>query len=173
MSQKIIIPSLNYDQQSMPTNPSIGQVWRERDSSNNVIETWFWNGTVWLSLQIFSLNSNISDLYIPLITHNSTQILITKFIVLSISSLSGDNDASNFYTYSLRTVPLNGLSETIISSLTSQALVDGQRLVLSTAVNNVYSSTAVSSLIVRTIATGSPKEVPSQGSLLILFRLVR
>ncbi|MHC5779298.1 hypothetical protein [Nostoc sp.] len=43
MAQRIIIPSLNYNQQSIPTNPSQGQVWRQRDISNNVVETWFWN----------------------------------------------------------------------------------------------------------------------------------
>jgi hypothetical protein len=38
-----------YDQQSVPSSPSTGNTWRERDSSNNVVEEWYWNGTYWLS----------------------------------------------------------------------------------------------------------------------------
>lgn len=42
---------------SPPSNPAIGTVWFE--SSSNVL--WFWNGTYWLSVQIFTMDFPVGD----------------------------------------------------------------------------------------------------------------
>ncbi|MEH1789665.1 MAG: hypothetical protein V7L23_29945 [Nostoc sp.] len=43
----------DYDQQSVPSSPTTGQTWRERDGSNSVVSEWFWNGTLWLTNRIY------------------------------------------------------------------------------------------------------------------------
>lgn len=45
-----------YDQVIVPTNPAIGQTWRERDSSNLIVCEWFWNGSLWLSTRLHQQN---------------------------------------------------------------------------------------------------------------------
>ena len=40
----------DFDQQSEPSSPEIGQTWRERDGTNLIIGEWFWTGSLWLSL---------------------------------------------------------------------------------------------------------------------------
>jgi hypothetical protein len=45
---------IDYDQVAVPTNPSVGEVWRERSAtdSRSIILDWWWNGSVWLNAQI-------------------------------------------------------------------------------------------------------------------------
>lgn len=45
-----------YDQAAVPTNPAMGQTWRERDSNNLIVCEWFWSGTFWLSTRLHQQN---------------------------------------------------------------------------------------------------------------------
>jgi hypothetical protein len=50
-----IINGFDYNQQTLPNNPTTGQTWRERDSNNWIIRDWFWDGQDWQSIQEFIL----------------------------------------------------------------------------------------------------------------------
>jgi len=44
-----------YDQSSIPVNPSAGQTWIRRDPvTNDVIDLRFWNGTYWLTTNVYN-----------------------------------------------------------------------------------------------------------------------
>lgn len=46
----------------MPALPATGEVWDELDNLNNLVNQWFWNGTYWLSQQIYEKEHIISSL---------------------------------------------------------------------------------------------------------------
>lgn len=52
-----------YDQQAVPSSPTRGQTWRERDSNSDIVEEWFWNGTYWLTKPAISQQRN--DIFSP------------------------------------------------------------------------------------------------------------
>jgi hypothetical protein len=43
-----------------PTTPTIGDTWEELNGSGNIIGRWFWNGTYWLSEQLFTSGSFVT-----------------------------------------------------------------------------------------------------------------
>ncbi|MEA5625328.1 hypothetical protein [Nostoc sp. UHCC 0251] len=162
-----------YDQQTTPSSPTRGQTWRERDSNNDIVEDWFWNGTYWLSIQIHSHFVEVaSSNFTPFPALNSEQILALKVSIVATSGNMGDNDASNFTTYTFRSKNNAAFSETVLATLTSQALLNGQNLLLSADINQVLSNTNISSLVFRYAATGSPSE-PIQGNATFWFRLIK
>lgn len=41
---------------SVPSNPSVGDTWQERDGNNSIIDNWLWDGSNWLSLQLYTVS---------------------------------------------------------------------------------------------------------------------
>lgn len=44
-----------------PTSPATGDTWEELNGSSNIIGRWFWNGTYWLSEQLFTSGSFVTS----------------------------------------------------------------------------------------------------------------
>ncbi|WOD37375.1 hypothetical protein [Nodosilinea sp. E11] len=42
--------ALHYEQTAEPIAPSVGQVWRERNSGGQIVGEWEWSGSLWLSV---------------------------------------------------------------------------------------------------------------------------
>ncbi len=102
-----------YDQQTMPTNPNSGDTWVERDSSNNINENWFWNGTYWLSQRreifrsknyynFYDTTSYVEELHQG-VDLEQTQNIFLENLQYSIQ-INGTNNSSNCYTIIIQMV---------------------------------------------------------------------
>ena len=95
----------NYDQSAAPGNPLVGQTWRQRNGSNNILGSWEWNGTFWISIQKFSHNSfgtcqtsggNFTSSH-NLFTGGRLAPLFIQSFEMQYRNVSGTNDASNYW----------------------------------------------------------------------------
>ncbi len=113
MGTNITLPSsggsgFTYDQVTLPSAPTMGQTWRQRDGSNLVINDWFWNGTYWIEtvrkkFNIASSNTtpvNLSTYTNSLLSIISSNygVLIEKFIITG--NLSVAHNTSNYREFS-------------------------------------------------------------------------
>lgn len=99
-------PGFTYDQQAVPSSPSNGQSWRERDASGNIVMDWEYIGSAsaWRSLATLqasyssnNIGSNTTQV-IPgsLLSGNGYSIYFDRFVVNNLVATT--NDASNYYT---------------------------------------------------------------------------
>lgn len=97
----------SYDQELVPVNPSVGEIWKERDRNNLLIQEWFWNGTYWLSSAevVFTQNLNLGSLgntVSPVLDFTLGQaidrrhnLFITRYIF---SAFMGSSSSANYTT---------------------------------------------------------------------------
>lgn len=120
---------VTYDQQSLPSSPTRGQTWRERDVNNDVAATWFWNGTYWLSLDTRSFaspNFGIStsaNTSIPFNFANSFNIFVERFAIIGrmegAMSPGGATDSNTSYWTSAISTLVDGSQPFTYSTLVS------------------------------------------------------
>ena len=161
-----------YDQQSIPSSPNIGDVWRERDLNKNIIQNWIWSGIYWISIQQFVFYIANGDIaYSTPIINTYSQIYAELFTFTTVSSGAGNNNASNYRTHQLKFVNSTG-SEITIASISTQTLLNNCQKTYTVSINNFYSTATYQSFLIRYVNTGSPKEVGS-GSGLLRARFAR
>lgn len=176
----------NYDSSSVPSSPSTGQTWRERDSNNSVVEQWFWNGTIWLSLNtiprdtllISGQSITLTNILVGLVTANTDDIpfsinpnysiYLTKMYA-AFRIPSGNLSATNYWQLVLK----NG--STILQTLDVKSGDDGVTTgdvrKSSTAINIVYPKTGKYSMSL--IQQGALTPSLRSPSALIEYRLAR
>jgi hypothetical protein len=111
----------SFDQQSVPSNPAIGNIWIERNGDSSIKYTWQWNGALWLSstsqpLELYSNSGNISgtnvgsakipgmpfecDLFIE-------NFALSLYLNQSISPGGANDSALNYYVFRVEKVIRN------------------------------------------------------------------
>lgn len=56
------LKALNSRSATPPAYPAISDTWEELDSNGFLINRWFWNGTYWLSAQVFSKEASLVNI---------------------------------------------------------------------------------------------------------------
>lgn len=76
-----IINGFDYNQQTVPSNPLVGQTWRERKSNGLILRDWEWDGVDWISIQEFSQFLGILNGQAHIFTSASTSTNSDNFFV--------------------------------------------------------------------------------------------
>jgi hypothetical protein len=148
-----------YDQQSAPSSPSRGQTWRERDSNNDFVQDWFWNGTYWLSTREYiavynngtaTLSATSSANPVSFAHTLPANIFVKDFTVSarveSASSPGGAIDtASSYWTFDVLTI--TAASSAIVSGAPTLSMQNGT---WSAFYNLRLDSTAINTFITNT-----------------------
>jgi hypothetical protein len=129
-----------------PDSPTTGSLWWETDT--NIM--WFWNGTYWLSCQLFECTSNLPisasangiDYRCPL-AHTSEysnpyDIFFVDHITVSyVSAVNGGNDGNDYWDLK---VSREGPASALLSDITTAALAPGTNVwtLYSAAINAYY-----------------------------------
>ncbi|MBE9193257.1 hypothetical protein IQ230_23505 [Gloeocapsopsis crepidinum LEGE 06123] len=138
-----------YDQQEAPTNPAIGDIWKERDSSRLLIQEWFWNGTYWLSsaevvftqnLNLGSLSSTVNpviDFTVGQAIDRQNNLFITRYIF---SAFMGSSSSANYTTRIGVSTPWSNISSSttyteIPNSASTTGTIDGHSSIVRTVAN--------------------------------------
>lgn len=153
-----------------------GDTWRERDSSNNIVQDWYWNGTYWVTIEksTLYLYSEYFGQAFP-INKNYSQIYILNFSVTATSSFGGNNNSSNYRQHKLliyKDVDDTGGIGNIIATINSTDLLNGQKKSYVIPINNFYSTSTFDSILPSFNNFGSPNEA-YQGSSVIEVRYAR
>lgn len=84
-----------------PTNPQAATRWLEVDSSNNLIESWFWLNNAWRSeVKTWNINASFKDnnvvfnFYKPLVPEYD---YFLKSCLITANNLNGQLTASNYF----------------------------------------------------------------------------
>lgn len=131
----VLIQQQFTDSRTPPNNPSKGALWRERDANNLVLGQWFWNGSYWLSLDLFK--ADYSNLYIPY-SQNPTglalpvyyNIFIERFVVGFEFQGGNINDNSNFWNFVIHSVKGAGATPLLMLSTQAASYYQYQNLTL-------------------------------------------
>ncbi|PIG90824.1 hypothetical protein [Gloeocapsopsis sp. IPPAS B-1203] len=105
---------LNYDQNTAPINPVRGAIWKERDSNNDLIQEWFWNGTYWLSTKVYlaessSFTSSAASTQLPLFCDFNNDIFIESVFVSGRNAGAGTSPSiTNYRTFIFYIINNNG-----------------------------------------------------------------
>lgn len=124
-----------YDQQSVPSSPSAGQTWIERDGSNLVLECWFYTGSVWRSLSAYtqpihqSSATNVTSTSTGNFWYPASSIVADCFILKAAlgfllpnaaSPGGSNNSTTDYWTFNIQVI--NGSTTTALGSHSLQGL---------------------------------------------------
>lgn len=152
-----------------PTSPITGDTWDELASDGSWVLEWFWNGTYWLSRQIFTLTgaslgatggdfvsaNSSTGMGSPAISPKPYNLFLLNFTASVF--VNGTNTTANFWTVTLaRRSSVN--VATTISSFTTQADAPSVRTTKNIALNLHLDLTALDIRMFRTeyATTGTP-----------------
>jgi hypothetical protein len=166
-----------YNQATAPSSPRVGETWIERDASNNIVNTWEWNGVIWLSQQIYALGGQISasSLTSGSLTQVAIRPSINVFIVSMdiVISLGATHNGSNYFNFraNRRTRSVNTAQFGVVAT-TSAA---GSPNTVFSSGNVVFNTLAtdISLLSIDIFLTGSPTTAGVLGSMGLLYREAR
>jgi hypothetical protein len=138
MPIKSIPNGFTYDQVSVPSSPSAGETWRERNSSRDIIQDWYYNGSRWLGTSINTIfspfNSSIavtSGFLVPAILHRSYNIWLESF--QASYYVAGANDASNFWSIYLLVLYASSGNPTTVGTIYNSAGTNISALITTTS----------------------------------------
>lgn len=147
-----------------PSSPAVGDRWL--DTGDRL--TWFWNGSYWLSEEIFParLTSASSSIAIE----SSYNLYLLKFVIGALTGAT--HDSSNYW--SLNLTRRSTSTNTTIATISTQAIAANTPFTLSLSFNLHLDVTALSILYFRITAslTGSPSGM-SETAYLVLYRLAK
>jgi hypothetical protein len=110
---------------SPPLNVYVGRIWYEINTSNKIINNWFWDGNYWLSVNTFTkdaINLSLGNNNIQSFIVDATGLYNIFLLNLSLCfAYNNDNTAtsSNYLVYSLESVPTS-ITTAIYSSISLQ-----------------------------------------------------
>lgn len=164
-----------------PYTQVMGSRWVEYDSNNIYRETWFWNGTYWLSVDrigvTFSLNSSatVSTFFSQPQIDTPTGIVNANMFLLNLKVdflLSALSDGSNNWKLQFHSVSSTG-SFTEISTDDLTPVTSNIPGTVTRTYNSVldFSGSGIKFLRLQALETGTP--APLIGSALLTYRRVR
>jgi hypothetical protein len=108
-----------------PVTPAIGDKWEELDATGLFLESWYWNGTYWLSERIynwfFDTIGNTAAAAVNWPVNPATNIYLTDLITAVSTTVA--NSATNGWTWTLSRVTAANVATTITSN---NSLTGGQ-----------------------------------------------
>jgi len=158
LSQPAKIPGFTVGA-TMPQNPSIGDIWVERDSVDGLKMEWFWDGLRWRSVQILNWQGNFEN--ISGLTHIRMSpvyfgLYNLFFLNLSQSSLQSSPSPSNFWVYSFSALNGSGTSTTLATTNNSGAttLITKKSTQINTFLN--FQTQDIAQLLLSASKNGNP-----------------
>lgn len=91
--------AFDYDQQAVPSSPTAGQTWRERDSNNFIVQDWYWN-----SVALLWLNPTINRRQILLVYGQGILVGGNTGQGIATTTLNHPVEMGNLYNIYLRRV---------------------------------------------------------------------
>lgn len=169
-----------YDQETEPSDPITGDTWRERDGDNLIIGDWFWNGTYWLSLELFesSLSRAIGGTGIGeyfIFPSGSYNVFVESAWVCFLP-LGNTNDGDNYWDFQFTLGTGNFGVVTSIASINTSAISFNSTLSvrLSTAPNIFLSLAGTARFIFMvTSAVGAPTATIDRFQTGVSYRIAR
>ncbi|NEZ68313.1 hypothetical protein D0962_37235 [Leptolyngbyaceae cyanobacterium CCMR0082] len=119
---------IDFDQMTEPSDPGIGQIWRERQLSGLTVGDWEWSGSLWLSVTrniisdnesalLDTNNANLRILYLPINSFIETASIFHERLV-------GIIDQDNYLNWEIRVGRGDGFSNTSYPLLANGSILE-------------------------------------------------
>jgi len=158
----------------MPQNPSIGDIWVERDSVDGLKMEWFWDGLRWRNVQILNWQGNFDN--ISTLTHiriSPINFMTHNLFLLNLfqSSLQSSPSAGNFWVYSFSVLNGSGTPATLATTNNSgvTTLITKKSTQINTFLN--FQTQDIAQFLLSASKNGNPLNLSA--GIQISYQLVR
>lgn len=157
------------------TNPAKGDRWFELDANDNYIGSWFWNGTYWLSEQLFSekftTSANNANSTFEFAIDNSTNVYITQ--MLAGFSTAVVANATNFWSWTLSRLTAAKVATTIATASNAAGQTANNWINYKTPINTHVNLSATGTVAFRLADVRTGGNSAKTGSISFEYRKAR